>query len=267
MNAGGYKSWIERAFLSVEGALASELATPGRLGMTEDYIRGALVRGLLITHPNEAHRVTREQDAKWTGNACFHNPAHKPGAGRSIQHDVAIRPSDADVGLVCEVKWLSQAQSRNVAADIWKLALSRSVSPEGAALRTYLLLGGESKIFSSVLTALRSVGLNLRWSAAGRGGNIPRPSTLSLQGSLSHSLSRNAWASLVGWGSQPHYRSSPETWASLRASVRSRWWRTIPVDSGMVGWRMVLWELDHRGISSDSQVNWPPIYSDIPHSC
>ncbi len=235
--------------------------------MTEDYIRGALLRGLLITEPTAASRVGREEDTSYADAPCHWDPKHIPGLGRPVQHDVAVAACNEDAGLVCEVKWLAQQQTRRVAADIWKLAMSRSTDAENVARRTYLLIGGESGPFSAVLRSLRRVGLNLRWSAAGADGKIPQPTMLSLKRSLRHSVGLRAWTSAMAWGSQPHYREAPMCWATVRASVRGRWLRTVQAEPQSVGWRIVLWELDHRGVDNEYVVDWDAIYSGISNHC
>jgi len=267
LNAGEYQVWMKQAFLIVEGALATELGTSARLCMTEDYVRGALVRGLLLSNPQQANRVERERAAWWSASPCIYDPAHVP-TGRPLQHDVAVRPTNADSGMVCEVKWLTQAVASRVACDIWKLVLSRGTTAEGNALRTYLLLGGTSQEFSRAIQALRAVGFNLRWSAAGPGGQMPRPTVLSMAQSLSQSLSLNAWKDLAGWGGKTwHLRTSPAAWASMRASMRSRWFRTIPNGPSTVGWRLVLWELDHRAVKSTAQLQWAHYNQAVHRRC
>lgn len=255
MNAGEYRNWMGRAFLMCEGALASELATLSRLSITEDYIRSSIVRGLILANPASAERVAKEANVSWFQNQCIFDANHVP-VGRPIQHDVFVAPNDVDAGLACEVKWLTQAKAKEVAQDIWKLALSRSTQTEASAMRTYLLLGGESKPFADCIESLRKVDLNLRWSRAGRGGDKPRPTTLSLERSLDKPLGFNSWDNLICWGTQKHRRKSPDVWSSLRASTRERWFRTVLTTNGTVGWRMVLWELDHRGVTAQGQVSW-----------
>lgn len=252
-----------------EGALATELATEIQVGMTEDYIRGSLLRGLILANPSGADRVVRELSVDWNNNSCRYNADHIPGAGRPIQHDIGIRPGNGDQGLVCEIKWLSQANASHVALDLWKLALSRTISPEGDALRTYLLVGGESSVLAKVLRALREHKLNLRWSPSGSKYNVPNPTILPIEQSLAESLSLNSWLSLVSWGSNPrHVRQAPETWASLRASVRARWFRTIPVAGGTLGWRLILWELDHRSVGQNNTIDWDNIYQNrVTRNC
>ena len=61
--AAEYERWMERAFLYVEAALATELATPSRVCMSEEYFRTALVRGLSHSEPAEAHRIDTEYAA------------------------------------------------------------------------------------------------------------------------------------------------------------------------------------------------------------
>lgn len=251
-----------------EGALASELCTSSRLSITEDYLRSAIMRGLILSNPAHGDRVAREYSVSWNNNPCIRDQNHTPGSGRPLQHDVAIQPNDDDAGAFCELKWLTQANSKSVASDIWKLALSRSTEAEGSAARSYLLVGGLSHAFSGALSHLRGGHLNLRWSAAGGGGNTPAPTTLALKRSFTTSLSSKALFNLTGWGNNPtHYRSPPAVWASLRASVRARWYRTVSTPNGSVGWRLILWELDHRSVGNRQTIDWETAFRTAPRTC
>lgn len=251
-----------------EGSLASELATLSRLSITEDYVRSSVVRGLILANPASAERVSKEANVSWFRNQCIFDANHVPAAGRPIQHDVSVASNNEDAGLACEVKWLTQAKAKEVAADIWKLALSRSTQAEATAMRTYLLLGGESDAFADCLSLLRKVSLNLRWSPAGRGsGKWPDPTTLSLDRSLDKSLGFNSWDNLLCWGEQKHRRKSPDTWTSLRASLRARWYRRVTTTTGALKWRMVLWELDHRGVAAKGQIDWQQRNAAIQREC
>jgi len=267
MNPGQYQEWMKQAFLMCEGALAMELATETRLNITEEYLRSNIVRGLILAKSSEASRVAKESSVSWGGNGCHFDTSHTP-TGRPIQHDVAVLASGADQGLACEVKWLTQQNSKDVASDVWKLALSRSTRSEATAQRSYLVLGGESGAFSSTLSALHKIGFNLRWSPAGRGGKWPDPGTVALEKSLTTSLGKNSWRDLVAWGARPkHLRDSPDTWRSLRVSLRGRWYRTVKANGKSVGWRVALWELDHRGVSASGSIAWPSVYGGIGRSC
>ncbi len=264
MNAQQFQEWIGNAFLFVEAALATEIATISRTFLNEEYVRSALAKGLILTNTGEAYRVATEEDAVWSGNSCFANAASLP-AGRPIQHDVAVRPDPAkDAGMVCEVKWLKQPKPLEVAIDIWKLALSRGTTPELGAMRTYLLLGGTQDALSSTLGTLRANHFNLRWSPQGRATVKPAPTTLQLNRALAgaaKSSGRKGWEKLISFGK--HFRSCPPTWSSLRASLRQRWLRTV----GQCSWRAVLWELDHWGVKDASQIQWNVIQATLNHQC
>jgi hypothetical protein len=268
MTAGEYQEWMEKAFLVVEAALSMELATPSRVCMTEDYFRSALVRGLSYSEPSRAGLIATEEDATWTGQNCWQNAGHgAPGQGRPIQHDVAVRPNQDDAGLICEVKWLKQAKAVEVGKDIWKLALSRSTTAEGTALRTYLLLGGESDPFSRTLSSLRGNRVDLRWSRAGRqGGQLPGPRPVPLLPFLQTTLGRKALSSLLSWGTRPnrHHREPPACWATMMIALRNVWGRRVP---GGVAWRAALWELHHWGAPNNSQMDWPTIRNTFPFTC
>ena len=263
MNAGEFQDWMSRAFLVVESALAMELATPSRVCMTEDYLRASLVRGLSYSKPEAAARVTTELPAAWSNALCWRDPTHPGPTGRPIQHDVAVLPADGDVGLVCEVKWLKQAKGGELAKDLWKLALSRSNSAEGNALRTYLLVGGEGDALSDSLQTLRNNHIDLRWSQAGRQGRTPKPREVSVSKFLDRKLGIKSLGSLLSWGNPKHFRTPPMCWATLRVSVRETWLRT----AGTARWRIILWELDHRGTENTKGIDWPTAKLTWAFSC
>ena len=107
--------WIVRAFLQVEGVLASEIATRSGKFISEDYVRSAMLRGLMLSEPKMAHRVRAEMQAPWSGNPEW-SDASAGNNRRPRQHDVGVEPEGNDAGLVCEVKWLKQAKTKEVIA-------------------------------------------------------------------------------------------------------------------------------------------------------
>lgn len=260
MNALEYQKWMKKAFLAAEAALTSQIATPSASFVSEDFIRSALLRGLVLTNSKQAHRVECEEDVAWNYCADWKDNSLSPKGGRPIQHDVAVSKEGEDKGLVCEVKWLKHADASTIAKDIWKLALTRSTDQEAKATRTYLLVGGTMSALSQTLATLRKNRLNLRWSKAGRGKNeLPRATKLELYAALGAKLGFKAWREIITWGSAPKkYRRSPGTWAALRASVRCRWVRAVEG----VSWRLVLWELDHWGVDPKT-MDWDPHYSKL----
>jgi len=189
----------------------------------------------------------------WSNAYCVEG--HKiNGSGRPLQHDVGIsgeKDCASDQGAVLEIKWLTHVDTVAVAQDIWKLALSRSTQTEGQAVRTYLMVGGEKDAFKNTLAKLGKLSMPLRWSPAGRGKNKPRPSTLNLLTASEKTTGLKALQQLLKRGE--HCRMPPETWAKVRASMRTRWFRSIGAfrDSKRCTWRCVLWELDHRGFDDD----------------
>lgn len=270
MKPSEYQEWMHQAFLYTEGVLATELASATRVCMTEEYVRSALLRGLIVSVPKEVLRVTREMTCTWSANPCFFDSSHTVRGGRPIQHDVGIQPNATDAGLACEVKWLgSAANSTAIAQDILKLALSRSVKAEKQAMRSYLLIGGTQRAISRSLFLLRKDFFDLKWSPVGRGGTTkPAPTRVQIKKGLGEKLVRKALKDLVSRGdSRPHLRQCPATWASLRASLRDRWYQSVAVNGRSTSWRLLLWELDHRGIDSSSKVDWHTILTDIGRKC
>jgi hypothetical protein len=265
MTAGEFQAWMSKAFLVVESALAMELATPSRVCMTDEYLRSSLVQGLSYSMPANAARVTAELPVSWTGSPCWRDPTHPISTGRPIQHDVAVQPDAVDSGLVCEVKWLKQAKADELAKDIWKLALSRSNTAEGQALRTYLLVGGEGDALSDTLATLRKNRIDLRWSQAGRQGRTPGPREVSLRRFLDKKLGEKALGSLLSWGNKPnkHYRTPSHCWSALRVSVRATWLRSADT----ARWRAILWELDHRGTENTDEIDWNTVSQSWSFGC
>lgn len=259
-----YKAWMEKAFLYVEAALGQELATPGRVCMTEEYFRTSLVRGLSASRPDQAHRIRTEGDAPWSNSACGHC-AQAPGGGRRLQHDIVLLP-DNDGGLLLEAKWVKGQAAKAIAQDIWKLVLSRGLTAEGQAARCYLLIGGEAEALSDTLTQLRLAKADLRWSNAGRGKTrASRP--LNLHSLLNSKLGKEALESLAGWGTAPsrHYRRTPDFWRIVTITRRfDPWLRTIEG----TGWRAVLFELHHHGADAMNQtITWASVANVLTRKC
>lgn len=100
---------------------------------------------------------------------------------------------------------------------------------------------------SHTLAGLRNIGLVLRWSPAGRGNDWPQPSILDLGRAFQVPLGRKALQTVLARGK--HVRTPPECWRRLRASLRCRWFRRLDKfrGSSALAWRLLLWELDHRG--------------------
>ena len=257
MRGSEYQSWFCRAFQSVEGALGVELSTPLRNVITEDYVRASFMRGFALSYPAGANRVQRESPVVWSNVECIGGHAIG-GQGRPLQHDIGLSPEVGDTndaGAILELKWLTGTGTETVAQDIWKLALSRSVMAEGRAVRTYLALGGSMAAVSNTLSGLRNLGLTLRWSPAGRGGDWPAPSGLDLDQAIRTRIGSRALHSLLRRGT--HVRTPPRCRARLRASLRSRWFRSIDElrESEGAAWRFLLWELDCWG-ASKSELDW-----------
>jgi hypothetical protein len=263
MNASEYQSWMERAFLFVEAALAHEMATPSRTCMTEEYFRTSLVRGLANSMPQNAMRVTTEEDAHWGSNACWKNGCGQvPGQGRPIQHDVAVKPDPNDGGLLCEVKWLKAANAAAVAKDVWKLVLSRGNSAEGQAIRCYLLLGGEADAFAGTIATLRTNDIDLRWRNATGGGTAPARRQLNLKKLLQTKLGSDALESTLSWGA--HFRQPPVCWERLVLSRRCEpWLRTLDGN----GWRAVLFEVHHHGALNDQLLDTAIFNNGLKFTC
>lgn len=261
MNASEYHNWMERAFIYVEAALATELATPSQICMSEDYLRVSLIRGLANTRPDLAHRVDSEFDAPWTSSPCWHDANHGTPQGRPMQHDVAIRPDTNDAGMVCEVKWLKQAKGKELAKDIWKIALTRSTAAESNAVRTFLLVGGVGKPMSDTFNTIRNNKISIRWSNAGRKAGTPPPREIALDKFYKTKLGAESLHSTIGAGI--HFRKPPDCWRQLRLTVRQKWHCTLDT----LKWRMCLFEFDHRGVQTNEKMLWSDAKMNMKWKC
>jgi hypothetical protein len=220
--------------------------------LSEDYIRGALLRGLILTNPDSAGRVETEVPAPWTSRAPW-NGGEPPAHESPCRHDIGVAPNQDDPGILCEVKWLKQAQVLAIAQDIWKLALSRGVTAESECPKTFLLIGGQHEPFASTMRSLQDNDLNFRWSSAGAGlYELPEPKILNLEKGLArHPTIRKGAAKVLNRG-QSGLRLPPDWVSKLRLSVRHVWHEKVDERS----WTIVLWELDHRGVD-DGTMDWP----------
>ncbi len=261
MSPSEYKDWMQRAFLGVEGALATELLTATRLCVTEEYLRTAMVRALISAEPSEARRVKTEKDAAWSGNLCWKGTGDKPKQGRTIQHDIHIEPVSNDAGLLCEVKWLKGKARRDIIKDIWKLALSRGTTSERSATRTFLLIGGEADPFRETLKELGDIGIRLQWSRSN--GQLPRATGLSLNAVLGHTAGSTALADVLKWGVTPTYRTPPACRRNLYIYTRGTWLRPRDVKiyadasrTTTVRWNLALWELNAEGTGQVKVIDW-----------
>lgn len=250
--------WITRAFLQVKAALSAEIATCSGEFISEDYIRSALLRGLMLSNPNEASRVQAEMSAHWSPNPSWDGNAAAADK-RPRQHDIGVSPGGNDNGLVCEVKWLKQAQTGKVMQDVWKVALTRGLCDETTCVRTYLLVGGDHEPFSETLASLQSNKWNFRWSAAGAGTyETPPPRNLNLWLAIQRSETvRNAAVAVLRRG-KSGLRTPPDCARCLRLSVRDVWHMKV----GDRSWTAVLWELDHRGVPETS-IDWESLKADL----
>lgn len=243
--------WIKRAFFHVQATLLGEIVTHSGDYVSEDYVRSAMLRGLILTNPNQAGRVAAEMPATaWMNNLPWNgNPA--PAHESPVRHDVGVNPQAGDAGILCEVKWLKQAQTSAIIQDIWKLAFSRGIAVEQNCPKTFLLIGGQHDPFSTVLTSLQNNDLNFRWSNAGRGPyKMPTPKILNLdKGLTDHQFVRKAAAKVLNRGASG-MRTPPNCVQKLRLSVRHVWHERV----GNRSWTIVLWELDHRGVEAGTIV-------------
>jgi len=263
MNIQKTNEWLRRAFLYVEAALSQEIVTPGRVCMTEDYFRSALVRGLLASHPELAKRVGTEKAAPWSSSSCG-ICGQTPGRGRPIQHDIAISEENGGIEVLCEVKWLKGANPDGVAKDICKLLISRGTIQESRATRCYLLLGGEASAFSETFQRLRESGVDFRWSRAGR-GDTRTTREFCMRAFLNRDMGQKAIESVSGWSLNPrHFRSFEPIWEKVKLSRRSDPW--LQVVEG-VKWRAVLFELHHRGASNQETLDFMSMLGGRPSSC
>lgn len=245
MRSSEYRAWMEHAFIHTQGWFAQTYARPRRDLFREEHLRSAFVQGLLLARPEAVDRVRTEYSTAWSSTNCVHC-ASNIGQRRPLQHDIAILPAGGDNGALMEVKWVTADASASLAADLWRLSLSRSTTPERTATRVYLLVGGAGASYSASITALRKRRLALRWSAAGR----PRLAALTgltthlhLASSLHYPLSVTALREVMSWGhgshGQPHVRSGTEVFAELRAYLVASWYSS-QLDAS---WKLALWEL------------------------
>lgn len=251
--------WVFRAFLQVKAALTSEIATCSGEFISEDYIRSSLLRGLILSNPPEAARVAAESEAPWSKNAPW-VPVATYNDRRPRQHDIGVAAATGkDNGLVCEVKWLKQAQTVKVMQDIWKLAFTRGICPENTCVRTFMLVGGHHQPFAETLASLRNNGLDFRWSAAGAGAyETPPPRDINLWLAIQRSDSMRTAAVAVLRRGASGLREPPLCAHSLRLSVRDTWHSRI----GDRAWTAVLWELDHRAVS-EREIDWDVLKDDL----
>lgn len=254
MNGSDYRDWMRRAFWATQGRLLAEISKKYTY-MSEEKVRTFFLEGLVLAEPSEAQRVTEEQDVSWSIAKCWHDPAHgdSSGPGRRIQHDIWIAPQKADQpALACELKWLKERKPKELAKDVWKLALSRNTVNEQGALRTYLLVGGEKDVFAPTLSTLRKQGVDLKWSRRGNqsGVRLPAPRKFSLK-RFFDSGGENALSHLCSWGSKPsHMRQPPDCRDELRLTCVESWEKIVCLR----GWRIALWEID--AFACSGTMNW-----------
>lgn len=249
MNQTDYQHWMERAFLYVEAALAMELATPSRVCMSEEYLRTSCVRGLSHSKPEAAERVSIEWDAPWTDSKCWKDGNSVPGKGRKIQHDVRIEKENGNAkenGMACEVKWLKQAKTEEIVRDIWKLALSRSTTAHGSALRCYLLVGGEGEAFINTMETLRSNIIYLNWR-----DDSEATTEISLNALMKKKIGRSAIRKLLSWNQKKNFRTPTVCLRKVKCTRRASWYRTLD----RIKWRMGLWEL-HTWGGDATVIDW-----------
>lgn len=263
--------WAVKAFLQVQAALMAEIASPSGEYISEDYVRSAMLRGLILADPANATQVEAEMEAWWSGALSVVDGVSK-ALGSPIRHDVGVKPFGAHRGIACEVKWLKQQKKQAVLADIWKLVLSRSTLVEGEAMRALLLVGGESEAFEGTLRSLDGESVRLRWSSKGRrlkpdkkkkkplARGLPAGTLLNLGTLVNRSVAaKTALMSLLGWAGGKHYRTPPATHGKFWLTCRARWWLTV----GNRSWRAVLWELDAHGIKAQSTIDWQNFQNEL----
>ena len=245
MNATDYQLWLKTSFLYVEAALATELATPSRICITEELVRTSLVRGLSHTRPPESRRIRVEYDTSFAQHECIFDANHRPTRGRRLQHDVAIaRGADAngddDAGAVIEVKWLKNEAAPSVAQDIWKLALAVGSENHRQATRAFLLIGGDTTRVTGTFNTLRDSGVDFRWSKAGATKGLPQPRPLKVGDFFAYELGRTSLKNLLSWGApRPHFRRPPDCRYEYRVKVSGQWLRRVKD----VSWCAALWEI------------------------
>ena len=265
MNGTEYREWLKRGFHITNAMLLAEIAKGRKkVYMAEEKVRTAFVEGLLLAKPEAANRVSEEKPASWRGNVCWNNPAHgSEGKGSPLRHDVWI-DGDGDPGAVCELKWLKAKKGKEVAQDIWKLALSRGTTLELSSLRCFMLVGGTRSAFTGTLDALRVDGADFRWSKRGgkKGRTLPDPRNIDLEAFQGTPIGGSAFAGLLGWGKSPrHTRTPPPCRKDMRIACRASWELSV----GGRRWRLALWELDARG--HNTTIAWPAIQASYAFGC
>ena len=272
MQASDARKWMTRAFLGVEAAVANELLTLTRVCMTEEYIRTALVRGMMLSRPGHTGSIITEFAPEWACKpmvVCWNNSVHVPNRGRPPQHDIAVmRNNSSTPEILCEVKWIKKnaPRSKEIAKDIWKLAFSRSLAREKEAIRTYFVIGGESVAFSDTLSSMKQSDMNIVWSEAGKSSTPNRRGRLQLGSFFKSTLGEESFKSLMSWGKNPvHFRQPPSCWFEIKATCCRAWLCTIEG----TGWRVVLWELNHYGVGEESnfEIDWNSEKLHYPFVC
>ncbi len=259
MKASEYQAWMRAGFINVEAELAHEIIRP-KPYVSEERVRSALLDGLAISRGQDADRLEVEEPTPYTAAPCWKDATHGSAKGRPLQHDLWVTPSD-DCGLACEVKWLKGPDGSELMKDLFKLVLARGCTAEGTATRCYMLVGGqEHSITKSFATIRTQTGESIRWSPQGASGNFPSPSTVDLRRVITAAWGRTCLEGLLGFGK--HVRTPPSAWACVRVSVRAAWMRTV----GGRKWRLVLLEVDHRGLQAD-QLDWVALKPQITLAC
>jgi len=216
--------------------------------MSEEYLRSSFVRGLSHSNPTAASRVGIEWNAPWTDSPCWLDEQSIPGQGRKVQHDVRVEPElDAgENGLAGEVKWLKHAKSEEIVRDIWKLMLSRSDYAHGAALRCYLLVGGEGDAFLNATDTLRQNVIYLNWRE-----DSEKTTAISLTALVRKEIGITSLRKLLAWNQNRNFRRPPACLKCINCARRASWYRTVDGTK----WRMGLWELSAWG-GEETEIDW-----------
>jgi hypothetical protein len=259
MNPSDYRTWMERAFLFVEGALLQRSAEESPIRITEHDVRLSLMQGLRHAKPDRANDVQMETNVPWNRVSDVNNQNRKFGKGRSRQHDVAVKEA-AIPRAVCEVKWLKATDSDAILEDLWRLALTHGVRlPERDCCRTFLLVGGLKSAFQNTLKNLRRQSVPLRWSPQGRATQWPKPTRIKF-GNLANQH-KGFFALRTTLKRRKNYHRTPPTiWWELRCSAVARSYRTIR----SAEWKIVLWELDYHHPCGTHQVDWSDLGDLLP---
>lgn len=262
MNPSEYRNWLQRACLSATGSLCQELATPFQAVITEDVVRAALMKGFALSNPQFAHFVHKEAAVAWAVDARSISGRQIRVQGRPPAHDIGIMKNDnetKELGAALEIKWLRSPNQIGVAKDVVRLMLSRGCSAEQSALRTYLVIGGDSSSFRETLRRLWEIGIRLRWSRAGRGGTWPSTTTISLQQLLTNpECCQRILRPILERGK--YIKNPPEAWDSFRAVPCFRWEQSVPAlcKAERMAWKFVTWEFNHRGVGG-GKIDWESI--------